>query len=295
VVLKRLIREPLFHFLLIGAALFVLFAALNREGQGSDLDIVVTTGQVESLSANFTKVWRRDPTPEELKGLVDAHVQEEMLSREAVKLGLDQHDPVIRRRLQQKMEFLMEDFTALSPPTEAELKAYLSENPEKFQRDARFTFRHVYLDPAKRGDALEADASRLLADLRVAGPDGALADQGDRMLLPTKFVREPSAALSAQFGQGFVVALEGVPVGEWAGPIPSGYGQHLVFVSERTEARVPELDEVRRRVERDVATARREEASARFLEELLKRYTVTIEWPEPEVLSGDRPARAAQP
>ena len=288
--MKRLLREPLFHFLLLGAALFVIYEALNRGERASDQDIVVSAGQVESLAANFSKVWGRTPSPEELKGLIDEHVKEEILSREAVKLGLDQHDPVIRRRLQQKMEFLVEDFAAMATPTDDELAAYLAENMEKFQQDARFTFRQVYLNPSERVATLDADTAALLSQLRAAGANARIEDLGDRILLPSELLQEPSAAVSAQFGQGFADALSQLPTGEWSGPIASGYGQHLVFIIERTETRLPELDEVRRRVERDFVAMQRKEVRGRYLEELLQRYNVIVQWPEQE----DRAAEGAQ-
>jgi hypothetical protein len=135
----KLLKEPLIHFLLIGAALFTLYAALDRRAPTSPDEVVVSAGQIENLTANFTKVWQRPPSANELKGLIDAYVKEEVLSREAIKLGLDRDDPVIRRRLQQKMEFFAEDFAALAAPTDAELAAYLARHPEKFQQDGRMT------------------------------------------------------------------------------------------------------------------------------------------------------------
>ncbi|MCU0789281.1 MAG: peptidylprolyl isomerase [Verrucomicrobia bacterium] len=286
--MKRLIREPLVHFLLLGAALFALDSALSRKAASPADEIVVSQGQIENLTANFAKAWQRAPEPEELKTLVDEYVKEEMLSREAIKLGLDRQDPVIRQRLQQKMEFLAEDLSATVDPTDEELANYLEQNPERFQQDARFTFRQVYLDPDKRGTNIDADAAALLGRLRAGGARIEIDDLGDRLLLPREFIKEPRAAVSAQFGLEFANALGRAPAGEWSGPIVSSFGQHLVWVSERSEPRLPPLEEVRSRVERSLATARRQEAVQAFLKECLERYTVTVQWPESEPVA-ERP------
>jgi hypothetical protein len=275
-------REPLLHFLLLGGVVFGLYALFNRHDRSAPGEIVVTAGQIESLAANHAKVWQRPATAEELKGLIDEYVKEEVLSREAIALGLDRNDTVIRRRLQQKMEFLAEDFAAAAEPTEAELADYLANHPEEFEQAARVTFCQVYLNPDRHGAQLEADAAALLAQLREDGASTDLAQVGDRLLLPREFVKEPSDAIAAQFGLAFASKLEEVSPGEWSGPLRSGYGLHLVRVIERTDARVPALEEVRSRVARKLTTTRRQEANQRFLSTLLERYRVTIEWPQTE-------------
>ena len=187
--MKKLIREPLVHFLLLGGALFGVYAALNRDQAESREDIVVTSGQIENLAATFAKVWQRPPTAEELKGQIDQYVKEEILSREAVKLGLDQNDTVIRRRLQQKMEFIAEDFAAAAEPTDAELADYLAKHPDQFAQDQRFTFRQVFLNPEKRGDQLEADTAALLAELKRRGADADVSTLGDSLSFAARIHR----------------------------------------------------------------------------------------------------------
>jgi len=130
--LNRWLREPLVHFLLLGAALFGLYAALNGDDSGAPEDIVVTTGQIENIAAAFTRVWLRPPTPDELKEQIDLYVTEEALSREAIRLGLDRNDAVIRSRLRQKMEFLNENIAAPYEPSETELADYLAKHPDQF-------------------------------------------------------------------------------------------------------------------------------------------------------------------
>ncbi|MCI0540744.1 MAG: peptidyl-prolyl cis-trans isomerase [Verrucomicrobiales bacterium] len=283
--MKRLIREPLVHFLLLGAALFAVYAALNKDKAASREDIVVTTGQIENLAASFAKVWQRPPTAAELKAQIDQYVKEEIFSREAMKLGLDQNDTVIRRRLQQKMEFIAEDFSAATEPTEAELADYLAKHPGQFAQEQRFTFRQVFLNPQKRGDQLEAEAATLLARLKQDGATADVSTLSDSLLLPQEFADEPQRAVAAQFGSEFAVALAKVKPGEWSGPIQSGYGTHLVLVTARMEGRVAALEEVREQVKRELMNARRLEANQKFLESLLAKYRVTVQSPKAEAKS----------
>jgi len=277
----KLLKEPLLHFLLLGAALFVIYAAFNRNRPSAPDQIVITPGRIENLAATFAKVWQRPPSEQELKAQIDMYVKEEILSREAVKLGLDKNDTVIRRRLQQKMEFLSEDFAAREP-TETELADYLAKHPDKFAEDPHFSFRQVFLNPEKRGDQLAEDAARLLANLQKQGPNSDTTLLGDSTLLPQELNDESQHGVESQFGSEFANALADIKPGEWSGPIQSAYGLHLVFVSQKTEGRVPALSEVSEQVKREVMNERRQATNRMFLEELLKRYQVVIEWPKSE-------------
>ncbi len=276
--MKRIIKEPLLHFLLLGAGLFIAFGVMqkpgNREGSGS---IVVTMGQVENLAATFAKTWQRPPTPQELAGLVRNYVREEVFYREAIALGLDKDDTVIRRRLSQKMEFVSEDIAAQAEPSDTELTAYLEAHPDSYRVEPRFTFRQVYLNPARHGEHLARDATQLLAQLNRAGAEADATQFGDPWLLEHQFAAESATDIGKQFGEQFAAELLELTPGQWQGPVESGYGVHLVCVSERTEGRVPPLAEVRDAVRRDWDNARRLEMNDKFYQELLKRYTVTIE------------------
>jgi hypothetical protein len=239
--------------------------------------IVVTAGQVEHLAAGFTKAWQRPPTDAELKGLIDDWVREEIATREAMALGLDKDDTVIRRRLRQKMEFVSDDIATQAEPTDADLSAYLQTHPESFRVEPRLTFSQVYLNPAKHGGHLARDAARALAELKHAGAAADLAALGDPFLLEHTFQSVPTSEIAKQFGEKFAAELGGLTPGQWQGPVASGYGVHLVLVNERIEGRLPTLAEARDAVRREWANAQRLEASRRFYEEMLKRYTVTVE------------------
>jgi len=276
--MKRILKEPLLHFLLLGAVLFIVYGVMPKPGAGGNSGtIVVTMGQVENLAATFAKTWQRPPTPEELAGLVQDRVREEVYYREAKALGLDEDDTVIRRRLRQKMQFISDDIAAQIEPTDEELAAYLQAHPDSFRIEPTFTFRQVFLDPAKHGESLSRDAAQLLAQLNKAGADADTASLGDALILEQRFAALPARVVAAQFGDKFVASLSKLSPGQWQGPIESGYGVHLVLITEKTEGRLSELSEVRDAVRREWDNARRLEANEKFYHELLKRYTVTIE------------------
>jgi hypothetical protein len=276
--MKTLLKEPLLHFFVLGALLFIayLLVAGPDSGEGSRR-IVVTTGQIEHLAAGFATLWQRPPTEPELKGLIDDWVREEIATREAIAMGLDKDDTVIRRRLRQKLEFVSDDIIARTKPTDADLNAYLHARPESFRIEPRFTFNQVYLDPAKHGAHLARDAVRLLADLRHGGAKIDFGSLGDSFLLGHTFQSTPTSEIVKQFGEGFTVALGALPPGQWQGPLDSSYGVHLVWVSEHTEGHLPALAEVRDAVRREWENARRLQGNEDFYQALLKRYTVTIE------------------
>jgi len=276
--MKRIIKEPLLHFLLLGAGLFMAYGLISEPGSSNvPGKIVVTVGQIEHLAAGFAKTWQRPPTDSEIKGLVDDWVREEIATREAIALGLDKDDTVIRRRLRQKLEFVSDDIAAQTEPTDADLNAYLQTHPDSFHVEPRFTFSQVYLDPAKHGTTRARDIAQVLAQLNQAGAKADVAALGDSLLLKPTFQSTPQSEIAKQFGEKFAAKLADLKTGQWLGPVESGYGMHLVLVSERTEGGQPELADVRDVVRREWANARRMEGNAKFYAELLKRYSVTIE------------------
>ena len=279
--MKRLLKEPLLHFLLLGTAIFAAYSLISKRSSDEPGKIVISAGQVASLAETFTRTWRRPPTSEELEGLIRDRVQEEIYSREAVALGLDKDDSIIRRRLRQKMEFVTDDVAALAEPTDKELNAYLKTHADTFRIQREFTFSQVYLNPERHGENLVKDIAQLLAQLRRAGETTNVAELGDSFLLEHKFQSLSSSEVTKQFGEKFARKLGELSLRQWEGPIESGYGVHLVWISDRTEGREPELEEAREAVKREWANTRRLEANEKFYQELLKRYVVTIERGEP--------------
>lgn len=280
--MKRWLKEPLLHFLGLGALLFAAYCLLNRNAAPAPDRIVVSQGQLASMLESFTRTWQRPPTREEWEGLIRDRVREEVYCREALALGLDKDDTVIRRRLRQKMEFISADITAPTAPTDAELTAYLQAHPDKFRVEPQFTFRQLYLNPEKHGDNLARDAAQLLAQLNQAGGKADGETLGDPFLLDHNFTAVPVGELAKQFGAEFPAKLAGLPLGHWEGPVKSGFGMHLVFISERTDSRLPALADVRDAARREWENTRRQEANEKFYRDLLQHYTVTIEPPAPE-------------
>ncbi len=277
--MKRFLHEPLLHFVLLGAAMFAAYSLVAERSGSEPGSIVISAAQVASIELGFTRTWNRPPTAEELAGLLRDRVREEVYYREAKALGLDEDDTIIRRRLRQKLEFLTDDVVDQSPPTDAELQAFLTAHPDSFRGQPAFTFSHVYLNRDRHGDGLERDTAALLAQLKRAGGEADVSALGDTFLLERTFTAVPSDEVAKQFGQPFATKLAEVANGQWTGPIESGYGLHLVFVSDRTDGRVPQLDEVRESVARELDNARRLAANDSRYEEMLKRYAVTVEFP----------------
>jgi len=291
--MKNLMREPLVHFLLLGALIFGTFKIISRETIEPG-KILITQGRIESLEIAFSRTWRRPPTASELEGLIRDYVREEVFAREAVALGLDKDDTIIRRRLRQKLEFVSEDVAAHAEPTDEQLRAYLKEHADAFRGDRRFTFRQVYLNPQQRGTNLRRDALQLLAQLRRSGGQTDISALGDSLMLENEFKGIAAAEVVKQFGEPFGAALGEMAVGQWQGPTESGFGVHLVLMAERTDGSMPGLEDVRAAVRREWINARRLEVNEKFYRTLLQRYSVTIERPEVAKNAGVKRVAAAQ-
>ena len=277
--IRSWLREPLLHFLLIGTGLFVVSGFLG-EPTPSDTRVVVTPGHVERLVEAWRRTWQRPPTAQELEGLIEDHIKEEILYREAIAMGLDRNDTIIRRRLRQKMEFLAEDIAAQDEPAEEELELFLEQNADRFRIDATVSFTHVYLNRDRRGERTLAGAEALLARLRQSGEALDTDVLGDRLPLPQAYESASETEIARLFGQPFAEQLLELTEHQWSGPIESAYGLHLVFLRERVEARAPELAEVRDEVAREWRARRREETNSELYQLLREKYQVIVELPE---------------
>jgi hypothetical protein len=287
--MKKLLREPLVHFLLLGGLFFLWFQWKGGASGPGTNRIVVTPGQVLNLASGYTKTWSRPPSEDELKGLIDEYVKEEIATREAMALGLDRDDTVIRQRLRQKLEFLSGDASASAPPTDAEIGEWVKAHPEAFGGELRLSFRQVFVR-ADRGKDAGREAERILSRLRGASPDAASADLGDATMLPGEMPPVTLREVSAVFGDEFARRLAEAPAGAWSGPLPSSYGLHLVLVSERVEPETPSLAAVRPLVTREILAERRRTELAQLYERLLAKYRVTIEMPKVEPGPAPGPA-----
>ena len=279
--LRKLIREPLFHFLLLGVVIFFIAGRSRSIGGTSGEKIVVTQSHIESIFVGFSRTWMRPPTQEEMQGLVDDYVREEVLYREAKAMGLDQDDIIVRRRMRQKFEFLSEDLAARSgPPNEQELEAYLRQYADKYREEPRLTFEHIFFNREKHGKSAEADAKAVLA--RLTGKNGAAIDVeklGDAFLLPFRFEKVSSGETARLFGENFGKQLASVETDHWDGPLESNYGLHLVRVDERAPGIAPPLANVREAVLRDLLNERRKQELDAQYAKLRARYSIVVEPP----------------
>lgn len=293
--MKRLLAEPLLHFLLIGAALFGLQALLQpRQVEvPSARRIVISQGDLERLRLTWQRQWQQPPTVEEWQGLLEAHIREEILYREALALGLDRDDTIVRRRLAQKFEFLTQDLAASGPPTDAVLASFFEQHRERYRVATRLSFSHVYFNHDRHGSATEQVVQEALTYLRAGTAHEVPPALGDPFILDHELRQKTTDEIEQMFGQAFAGAIANVTPSTWQGPLASGYGWHLVKVEERTPARLPELAEVRDQVQRDWADAQRRMANEEVMARLRARYEIVI--PEPATALPEVTEAAATP
>jgi hypothetical protein len=284
----KLLREPLLHFLVAGAIVFAGYAWITRgQPRTSDVEPVrIGDGEVRWLIETWSNQRLRTPTPDELRGMVADLVNEELLAREARALGLDEDDTVVRRRLAQKLTFLIEDTSRLADPTEDDLRAFYEANAAQFQRPARVSFTQVYFNPDKRDDAV-TDATSALAQLEGAGGSVRIEELGDRLLVDGDFNDVDEQSVSNLLGPDFAEAVFALTSGKWSGPIRSGFGLHLVSLTGKRAATLPPLEEVRAEVQAAWLRDRQELAAEEYLVRLREKYGVILDDSVKALLDGD--------
>jgi peptidyl-prolyl cis-trans isomerase C len=284
--LGRLLREPLVHFASLAALLFVFLSEPNTpKDVPDDNRIVISAAEVDRMAMAWTQRWQRPPTEAELAGMVREAVREQVLYREAMALGLDRDDVVIRRHLRQKYEFVTQDLAYDTDPDEATLRAYYNAQPDRYAQSAQVSFSQILFSTDRRGAEAEADAAQALADLNSAtGPEAADL-LGDATSLPPAFEKISADEVEAMFGPDFATSLLRQEAGRWSGPIPSGYGLHLVWVSERISGGPLAFETVRQRVKDDWVYEQRVAANEAIYLKLMDRYEVVVE--PPTSASGD--------
>lgn len=279
-VVMNQLKEPLFHFLLAGAALFGAYTWMNRATEKPAADkaaqIRISTGDVQWLTENWTTQWQRPPMPEELRGLITDYVNEQLLAREARALGLEDNDVIIRRRLAQKLTFLIDDTMRRAEPTEDELRQFYAANAQQFRTGTRISLTHVYFSPQRRADA-RSDAMRTLKLLLAADGIRSTAELGDRLLIAPELRDETEQSLASAFGPAFARAVFEIKTDAWSGPFESGYGLHLVRVLTRQDANLPPLAQVRPRVAEEWKREQDQLAKERYIAELRRKYDIVVD------------------
>lgn len=276
---RRVLQEPLVHFLLAGLFLCAAASLFERStgastGKGR---IQVSAPEIQRLCDVWTRQRGRTPNPKEMQNLVDEYVREEILYREALSAGLDKDDTIVRRRLVEKMEFLSQEF-ASAPPSEQELGTYFQANREHFRIPAEIAFSHIYFSVSKRG--LNAETHAKLALVAASSKKisaSKLSSLGDAFMLQNEYPLETEQQIKELFGSEFAAKLFQLEPGKWSGPLRSGYGFHLVLVQQKLSSRIPELAEVRNQVLSEFQNRRLQKASDDFYAEVRRRYQVDID------------------
>jgi hypothetical protein len=271
--LKSLWKEPLVHFLLIGAVMFTVFELKQEEDSVAPNRILVDAERVEQLVARFSRTRLRPPTDIELERLIESHVREEVYYRRALAMGLDLNDPVIRQRMRQKLEFLLEDLADEAAPDNEQLMKHMQSHPEEFREALQLSFTQVYLNPDKHQD-IAADSVAILARLN----SGAIPEtEGDQTSLEQELLLADPFQITRIFGDSFAQQIVALQPGGWIGPLYSTYGGHLVKVSDKRDERFPPLEEVRKQVERNYLFERRQELKNITYRKLRDGYEIVIE------------------
>ncbi|MBE2244567.1 MAG: peptidyl-prolyl cis-trans isomerase [Burkholderiaceae bacterium] len=289
--MRGLWREPLLHFVLIGAVLFGLYA-LVPGGQSSTpaaREIRLSVAEIDQLIVLYQAQWKRPPTPQELRQLVENKVQQEVLYREALAMGLDKDDEIVKRRMAQKMQFLAEDVAAAREPSRDELQRWFDAHPALFAQPPRLGFRHLYFSPDRRGARAKDDAQSALARLAGQPEDAALATTLADPFMFQDYYRDRSPEfLAKEFGPGFAHAASTLTPGAWQGPVESGFGWHLVYIDTAIPGRVPSFDEVEPEVKRAWLAEQKAQASQKAYQAMRERYSVLLPAPPERPASAPR-------
>ncbi|MBA5777534.1 peptidyl-prolyl cis-trans isomerase [Stappia sp. F7233] len=294
-VLGRFARDPLLHFLVLGGVMSGVFVLLDDRTEAlMPTEIRYTVDDVARLILGFETQWNRPPTQAEFNALVEDRVREDILYREALALGLDKDDTIVRRRMAQKMQFLAEDIAAAREPTIAELKSWYADNNRLFEMAPRLSFRHIYFSPDRRGKNAQADAAAALEELSGTSADRVEGSGlGDRFMFQDYYGERSLQAIAREFGAGFAQSIDDLQPGVWSGPVQSGLGWHLVRVDKVIAGRVPRFEEVANEVKTAWLGQQKAEAWRKSYDEMRAKYTVLL--PVPEVESPGAAASPAQP
>lgn len=272
--MNRIFKEPLLHFLLIGAAFFLLFGLVNDEESGENT-IIINEQDVAEIVSKFEVQWKRQPTVDELTAILEKRIQEEIFYQEALKMNLDHNDEIIKRRLAQKMQFLSNDVSSMVPPSEDELKAFYKDHLERYIQEASYTFTQIYFSPDLRED-WRSDAAQAMEQLANA-PEKDGEGKGDPIALPTRFESTTEFHVRRQMGATFTAAIAELETGKWQGPVESGYGAHLVYIDERIEAAPASFEMVQSQVIEDYNYEKEQQVQEAIYEEFKKDYEIDID------------------
>ena len=276
---SRIFTEPLIQFLVLGSLIYGAYALFGTpEEDFRDTTVHVDAKRIDAFISSWESRWNRPPTRQEIDGIIQSYIREDVLYRQAVTMGLNEDDPVTRRRMAQKLEFLTSDLALLVPPDDGELEAFFKENQQDYLEPDRVSIRQVFFNPDTRGNSVLKDAAEMLGRLQAAGEPGPLSlEAGDQSMLQGDFMMATEAEVARWLGSPFAESVIGLKAGQWHGPVLSGYGTHLVFVFEHQVSAPPDFADVETKVLEDWQSERRETFNADFLDSLKKRYDIVID------------------
>lgn len=296
--MRRLLREPLLHFVLIGALLFGLYGLLPSAGPATvaSKQIRLSQGEIAQLALLYQSQWRRPPAPQELQRMVEHKVQQEILYREALAMGLDKDDEIVKRRMAQKMQFLAEDLAAAREPSAAELKGWFEKNRAQFAQPPRLSLRHLYFATDRRGERARDDAQQALAKLSGQPVDAKAAGSlADAFMFQNTYRDRTPEYLAKEFGAPFALAVARLAPGSWQGPVESGFGWHLVFVDTVIPGRVPAFEEIESEVRTAWLGEQKAKAWDKAYQDLRAKYTVLLPMPPDSTSAPPKSAKASMP
>ena len=275
----KFLREPLVQFLFLGGLIYFAYALVTPQSEeDNSRTILVSASRVQWMQDSWQKRWNRLPTKQELDGIIQQYIKETVLYNEAVKMGLDKDDGVIRRRLAQQVEFLAKDLVVYTPPTQADLEKYYKEHLDQYKPDVKYSFTQIYFDPDKRGESTLDDANKVKDKLMAqASMLQNVEGLGDDFVAANYFEANTPLEIRKSFGSGFAQSLVELKAGVWHGPVLSGFGTHLVFVNEIITPPVPPFNEVKERVLEDWIEQKRESLNEEFYKALEDYYTIIVE------------------
>ena len=267
---KKILQEPLLHFVVVGSFIFLILS--NNEATTTKPQVIISKGKINQLTSQFTKTRQRIPSSEELTALINNQVREDLAFKHGAQMGLVENDAIIKRRVQQKLEFMLSDSIASIKPTKKELQDYLNTHEEKFYISPGYSFKHIYINPQ-----LHENTQIVIANLLTQDLDEIYQESGDSMMLASEYSDVSSAEVSRLLGQTFANNLDVLTLNKWQGPVVSGYGLHVVRIDIKIPSHVAKLNEVLSEVKRDYRIDKQQRALESFYQELQTQYRITVE------------------
>ena len=280
--MRKLLKDPFFHFIGIGIALFLVYGFVSDTDNSRDV-IVFDSNDLASLSSKWEMQWNRTATQEELSSLVLQNIKQEVFYQEALKMNLDHNDEIIKRRLSQKMEFLSNDLATLSQPSDQELEDYLASKTENYLLPFEYDLYQIVFTNDKHKDSLNAleDALKRSSQLSL----DEMRELGDNLPFPFYYANTTAEELASQLGSAFSDSIVELGLNSWHGPVSSGYGSHLVYITRRNQPKLPELKSIKDLVLRDFQYDKQKELNEMIFQSLKDKYSIELDFDESEEAS----------